>query len=57
MTVGSAVDLDTAIRNILNETASHGLYYDATLDKNALAAVRADMGVDLVICDVCAHPD
>jgi hypothetical protein len=57
MTVGSAVDLATAIRNILNETASHGLYYDATLDENALAAVRADIGVDLVICDVRAHPD
>lgn len=56
ITVESAVDLDAAILHIFNETASHGLSYDATLDEDALAAVRVDIGVDFVICDGRAYP-
>lgn len=49
------VDFDSAIERIFNETASHGLIYYAILDEDALAAVRSDIGVDLVICVVRLH--
>lgn len=51
-----AVDLNLAIRSILNETVTYGLHNHAHLGKDALAAVRDDIGVDLVLCDAHAHP-
>nr|POE63504.1 hypothetical protein CFP56_04407 [Quercus suber] len=54
--VGEAVNFDSAIRSVLNETATHGLLYRAHLDQAAVAAVRADIGVDLLNCDQLAHP-
>lgn len=49
-TVGDAVDFESAIRHIFPETSRHGLYYDGTLNDSELAAVRADLGVDMVEC-------
>ena len=48
--VGNAVDFDSALEHVFNDTANHGLSYGGTLSKDALAAVRADIGVDLVTC-------
>ena len=53
--VGDAVDFDSTARIFLNETATHGLTYFAHFDKHALAAVRANIGVDLVECDSWAY--
>lgn len=50
-TVIGTVDLDTTIEIVFPETARHGLYYSSELDDNALAAVRADMGVEMVECN------
>lgn len=54
--VGDAVDFDSATRIFMNETSTHGLIYRAHFDKDALTAVRTDIGVDLVECDVWAYP-
>lgn len=54
--VGEAVDFDSATRIFMNETATHGLLHRARLDKDALAAVRADIGVYLVNCEARAYP-
>jgi hypothetical protein len=55
--VEHGVDWDTAFDEIIsNETESHGLRYGANLDDEALAIVRADIGVDLLICATRAHP-
>lgn len=53
--VGDAVDFDSATRIFMNETASHGLINRAHFDKDALTAVRADVGVDLVECDTWSY--
>jgi hypothetical protein len=50
------VNIDSAIRLVFNETAHHGLYYSAKFDKATLAAIRTDIGVDMVECDLKAHP-
>lgn len=49
--VGNGADLDSAITNIFPETTNHGLYYNAELPNASLAAVRADIGVDMVECN------
>jgi hypothetical protein len=57
-TVGNATDLDTAMDDMFpasvdSETAMilRGTDYFAKLDDTGLAAVRADLGVDLVECE------
>jgi hypothetical protein len=49
--VSNVVDLSSAIDYVFEETKSHGLYYHAILSDTALAAVRADRGVDMVECN------
>ena len=53
--VGDRADLDSAITYIFPETASYGLYYSAELHNASLAAVRADIGVDMVECNLEVH--
>lgn len=53
--VGNGVDWDNAIKFVFEETKDYGLYYSAKLDEEALAAVRADIGVDMVECDLYAE--
>jgi hypothetical protein len=53
--VGNGVDWDDAIQFVFEETKNHGLYYSAKLDKEGLTAVRADIGVDMVECDLYAE--
>ncbi|KAH8595494.1 hypothetical protein B0O99DRAFT_156998 [Bisporella sp. PMI_857] len=50
------VNIDSAIQYIVNETAVHGLYYRAGFDNATLAAVRTDIGVDVVECNRKVHP-
>jgi hypothetical protein len=49
--VGNAVDFNSAIQRVDNETKYHGVLYTATLNQDALAAVRAEFGVDFVVCE------
>ena len=53
--VGDGVDWDNAVQFVFEETKNHGLYYSANLDEVGLAAVRADIGVDMVECDLYAE--
>ena len=50
--VGNGVDWDNAVKFVFEETKNHGLYYSAKLDEEGLTAVRADIGVDIVECDL-----
>lgn len=52
--VGNGADLDSAIKWAV-EIPGYGLQYSAEFDDASLAAVRADLGVDLVSCDRRAH--
>ena len=54
--VGSTVDLDSAIQRVFNETERSGLGYYATLSVAALAAVRGDISVDVVVCNTYIEP-
>jgi hypothetical protein len=55
--VEHGVDWDTAFDEIVSsENESHGIIYGAILDDDALAAVRADIGVDLILCDTIVVP-
>jgi hypothetical protein len=57
LVIEGGVDWDSCFGRVqLNETLSHGLVYRGTFDKDALAIVRADIGVDLVNCDKRLHP-
>lgn len=49
--LGNSTNLDSAITHIFPEYGPHGLYYAAHLDDASLAAVRAEIGVDMVECD------
>ena len=49
--IGVGVDFDSAIKFVFPETARHGPYYHADLDDGVLMAVRADLGVDMVVCN------
>lgn len=53
--VGNGVDWVAAVRFVSEETKNHGLYYSAELDEEGLTAVRADIGVDMVECDLYAE--
>ena len=55
--VGEEADVDSAIKFVFPETAQYGLYYRAELGDSALAAVRADLGVDMVECNRRAYPE
>ena len=55
-TIGDKTNLAVAISTIFNDTPSAGeLLYMAELDDTSLAAVRADVGVDLVECNRRVH--
>jgi hypothetical protein len=53
--VGNFVDLDTTIDQISPQTDRHGIFYWAVLNETGLAAVRDDLGVDMVECDQYIH--
>lgn len=48
-------DVESLIEHRFPETKRHGVYYGATLNKDVLAIVRADTGVDMVECNVKVH--
>jgi len=50
------VNIDSAIRFVFDETARYGLYYSAKFDNATLAAVRTDIGVNMVECNLKVHP-
>jgi len=53
--VGEQVNLDSKITNIFPETARHGLYYCASnIDDANLEAIRADIVVDMIECNLYA---
>lgn len=49
--IGNSTNLELAITHIFPESGMHGLFYNAHLDDASLAAVRADIGVDVVEYD------
>lgn len=49
--IGNAVDLDSAIRRVFEETDDFGLVYSAHLNDTGLAVVRSDVAVDMVECN------
>lgn len=53
-TIGGAVDFDT-VTHIFPEHRIHGLYYAIELEDHELVAVRADIGVDMVECNMRVH--
>ena len=53
--VGGGADLDLPVSSLFPETANYGHYYFARLDDAGLAAVRADIGVDMVECNFSAY--
>ncbi len=50
--VGHGTDLNSDIEHIFPETDRHGLYYSVELDDASLDLVRADIGVDMVECNM-----
>lgn len=50
--VGNGTDFDSALVHIIPERKMHGLYYSADLDAASLTSVRADIGGDMVECEV-----
>lgn len=55
MAVGNSVDWENAVKLVFEETDLYGLYYSAKLDDDDLMAVRADIGVDMVECNLYAQ--
>lgn len=53
--IGDGVDLESAIKYVFPETASHGLYNSVELDNASLAAVRADTAVGIDECNLRVH--
>lgn len=53
--VGNGVDWDNAIQHVFEEPKHYELYYSAKLDEEALMAIRADIGVDKVKCNLYAE--
>ena len=53
--VGNGVDWNDAVKSVAEENERHGVYYIAELDEEDLTAVRADIGVDMVECDLYAE--
>ena len=50
--VGNGTDLDSLITHAFPETERYGELYAAKMDDASFAAVRADVGVDLVQCEL-----
>lgn len=53
--VGNDVDWNNAIKSVVEENERHGVRYTAELDEEDLTAIRADIGVDMVECDLYAE--
>ena len=53
--VDRGANLDSAISRVHDDTDPDRIFYHAELDNVALAAVRADPGVDFVECNRRAH--
>ena len=53
--VGNGIDLNDAIKSVAEENERHGVRYRAELDDEDLTAIRADIGVDMVECELYAE--
>ena len=50
--ISDRVNLQYVIRHLLSDSVEHGLSYAANMDRDSLSAIREDVGVNLVKCQI-----